>query len=248
MSRKYKNPPIIEALCELQFVPNQPWDLTLPGLMYEEVKDRFPIKQQQVGIGVQFRSTEKGLEHRVEPAPPRVQFYRGDKAALIQVAPDLFVINQLKPYPTWSVFKPLISENFQIYKRVANPRGFKRIGLRYINKIIFNVGPVKLEDYFNFYPAIPEELPQVHADFISRAEILYSNNRDRMIITISNAIPEVPNAIPIILDLDYIMIIQEGIPMESFEEWLEQAHTAVEIAFESCITDRCRAIFEDEVQ
>lgn len=244
MSKKYKNPPIIEALCELQFVSNQPWDLTLPGLVYEEVKTRFPIKQQQVGIGVQFRTTEKGLEHRVEPAPPRVQFYKEDRTALIQVGPDLFAINQLKPYPTWAVFRPLILENFQVYQRVTNPRGFKRVGLRYINKIIFNAESVNLEEYFNFFPAIPKDLPQLHTDFISRVEILYFNNRDRMLITLSSATPEVPNTIAIILDLDYIMIAQEGIPMERFEEWLEQGHAAIEKTFESCITDKSRVLFE----
>jgi uncharacterized protein (TIGR04255 family) len=41
------------------------------------------------------------------------------------------------------------------------------------------------------------------------------------------------------------MIIQEGISMESFEEWLEQAHTAVEKAFESCIKDKSRVLFEE---
>lgn len=245
MGKKYKNSPILEALCEIQLVSGQPWDLTLPGLVYEKVKDQFPDKKQQIGVGIQFRPTEKGLEHRVEPAPPRVQFYRKDKTALIQVGPDLFVVNHLKPYPTWAVFKPLILRNFQVYKGVANPRGFKRIGLRYINKIIFNAESVNLEEYFNFFPAIPEDLPQLNEGFISRVEIPYSNNRDRMIITISNATPEVPKTLPIILDLDYIMTVQDGISMEGFEEWLEQAHSAIEKAFESCITDKCRILFEE---
>jgi uncharacterized protein (TIGR04255 family) len=245
MGKKYKNSPIIEALCEIQLVPSQPWDLTLPGLVYERVKDQFPDKKQQIGVGVQFRPTEKGLEHRVEPAPPRVQFYRKDKTALIQVGPDLFVVNHVKPYPTWDVFKPLILGNFQAYTGVANPRGFKKIGLRYINKIIFNAESINLEEYFNFFPAMPEDLPQLHEGFISRVEIPYLNNRDRMIITISNATPEAPKTLPIILDLDYIMILQEGISMEGFEGWLEQAHSATEKTFESCITDKCRILFEE---
>lgn len=46
MGRKYRNPPLIEALCEFQFVPTQPWDLTIPGFFYEKVKNDFPAKQQ----------------------------------------------------------------------------------------------------------------------------------------------------------------------------------------------------------
>jgi uncharacterized protein (TIGR04255 family) len=243
MEKKYKNPPIIEALCELRFIPSQQWDLTLPGLIYEKVKDKFPDKEQQIGVGVQFRPTEKGIEHKVEAAPPRVQFFKKDKTALIQVAPDLLAINQLKPYPTWPVFKPLILDNFQVYKDVAKPKGFKGIGLRYINRITFNAKSVKLEDYFNFYPFIPTDVPQVHTNFISRVEIPYRNNRDRMLITLSSAAPEEPDTIPIILDLDYIMFAQEGIFMDKFEEWLEEAHAAVEKTFESCITNNSKALF-----
>jgi uncharacterized protein (TIGR04255 family) len=245
MEKKYKNPPIIEALCEFQFVPGQEWDLTLPGLIYERVKDQFPDKQQQIGIGIEFRSTEKGLEHRVEPKAPRIQFHKKDKTALIQIARDLLVINQLRPYPTWRGFKPLIANAFQVYREIANPKGFKTIGLRYINKLPFNTESVKLEEYFNFYPDIPKDLPQTHANFISRVEILYLNNRDRLIITISSAPPEV-SGVSIILDLNYIMIIKEGIPIEAYEEWLEQAHTAVEKAFESCIKNKSRILFEEE--
>ena len=62
MGRRYKNPPIVEALCEFEFISSQPWDLTIPGLIYEKVKDEFPDKRQQIGIGVQFKPTEKGLE------------------------------------------------------------------------------------------------------------------------------------------------------------------------------------------
>jgi len=60
-----------------------------------------------------------------------------------------------------------------------------------------------------------------------------------MIITMSNATPEVPE-FAIILDLDYIMFLQDGLLMEAFDGWLEEAHSAIEKTFESCITDRCR--------
>jgi len=245
MGKKYRNPPVIEALCEFQFVPAQKWDLTIPGLIYDKVKDKFPVREQQIGIGVQFQTTEKGLQHKVEPAPPRMQFYNKDKTALIQVAPDLLTINQLKPYPTWAEFKPMILEALEIYRMVANPKGFKRIGLRYINRISIKAPSVKVEEYIKFYASIPEDLPQFHTSFISRAEIPYKNNRDRMLITIGSAPPETPNTTSIILDVDYNVGIPEAIAMEACEEWIEQAHSTLEKAFESCITDKSRDLFEE---
>lgn len=150
MSRKYNNPPIMEALCEFQFVPSQPWDMTIPGLLYEKISGEFPVKKPQMGFGIGFQPKEGGIEQRVEMSQ-RMQFFSSDKSALVQVGPDLLTVNHLKPYPTWELFKPLILKNLEIYQAITKPKGFKRIGLRYINKIEFDEHPIELTEYFNYY-------------------------------------------------------------------------------------------------
>jgi len=246
MGKKYRKPPIIEALCEFRFVAHQPWDLTIPGLIYERVKEGFPDREQKVGVGVQFIPTEKGIEQRVEPAPPRIQFYRSDRSALMQVAPDVLAVNQLQPYPTWREFKPMILDALKVYREVANPRGLNRIRLRYINKIEFNAETIELSEYFDFYPYLSKMLPQIHTNFVSRVEIPYSNDRDRMLITISNAPLEDSGKISILLDLDYVMGKPEALEIDATEEWLEQSHSHIEETFESCIKGKSRALFEEE--
>ena len=42
MTKRYTNPPLVEALCEFQFDPSTAWDLTLIGLIYDQLKDIFP--------------------------------------------------------------------------------------------------------------------------------------------------------------------------------------------------------------
>jgi hypothetical protein len=32
--KKYSNPPISEAVCEIRIVPGTPWDLAVPGMIY----------------------------------------------------------------------------------------------------------------------------------------------------------------------------------------------------------------------
>lgn len=242
MGKKYKNPPIIEALCEFQFIPSQPWDITIPGLFYEKIKDEFPIRQQQTGFGLSFQPKEGLLEQKVEMTQ-RIQFFRPDKSALIQVGQDLLTINHLKPYPTWEVLKPLIINNLIKYKEISNPKGFKRIGLRYINRIEFEKGPIELTDYFNYYPFLPSKLPQIHESFLVRVEIPYEGGRDRLIMNLGSIIPEKPEILPLLLDLDYIMAIPEHISLDQAYDWIENAHTVIENAFEACLTDKARAMF-----
>ncbi len=46
MTKRYNNPPLVEALCEFQFDADVPWDLTLIGLIYDKLQGLFPKKQQ----------------------------------------------------------------------------------------------------------------------------------------------------------------------------------------------------------
>lgn len=245
-NRKYENPPVVEALCEFQFIPNQPWDVTIPGLLYERIKDNFPHKQQKIGFGVQFKATDKGIEHIVEPSPPLIQFHKQDKTALVQVAPDLFVVNQLRPYPEWEIFKSMIVENLQKYIEIAKPKGFKRMGLRYINVFEFSESEIKLEDYFRYRPHIPEGLSENHGAFITRTEFPFEDGSEMLTITLASQIPSKPNIISILLDIDYAMIKSEYIALDGVQNWLEKAHNRVEGAFEESITDNARALFKEE--
>jgi len=246
MNRKYKAPPIQEVLVEFKFIPDSKWDMTIPGLIYEKVKKDFPERQEQTGIGIQFQKTEKGFAHKVSPAPPRIQFYRKDKTALLQVAPNILIINQLKPYPSWKKFKPMIDKIFKVYKQVVFPKGLEKIRLRYINKIDTHKEELKLEEYFNLYPEMPENIAPNCSGFIARIEIPYKDNRDHLSITIGSSTPEDPKEISMVLDLDYLLDKTDAIPLNDYKKWLEQAHSVIEDTFESCITERTRNLFMEE--
>jgi len=247
MGKKYKNPPIVEALCEFQFLPNQPWDITIPGILYEKIKDEFPVKQQQVGFGVAVKPGKAGmvLKPEIEFGPPRMQFFSKDKISLVQVGPDLLTVNHLRPYSTWKKFKPLILKIFGEYIVIANPKGVRQIRLRYINKIDFDQHKIELSDYFNYYPSIPSNLPQTYKTFQVTVEIPYNNERDTLRLSFATIIPEKPNVLSLLFDLDYVMILPESIVLDKLPDWLEDAHTAIENAFEACIKDKCRKLFEE---
>lgn len=246
MDRKYAKSPIKEALCEFQFVPNQPWDMTVAGLFYEKIKEEFPIKKQQVGYQFGFQPKEDGIEQKVEKFQ-RMQFFNSDSSALVQVGVDLLTINHLKPYSKWENFKSMIIENLKKYQELATPKGFKRIGLRYINKIGFSENSIEIKDYFNYYPSTPDDLPQMHDTFHVRVEIPYKQGRDHLIITLTNVIPEIPDRISLILDLDYIIEKPEITTGNQTSDWIADAHIEIKKAFEACITDKCRNLFDEVI-
>lgn len=149
MGRRYRNPPVIEALCEFRFEPGQPWDLAVPGLVYEKIRDDFPKRRQArvLEARITARPSEVGQEILTTD---RMQFLRKDEKALIQVGRDLLAVNHLRPYPSWQAFLPLIRQGLSAYREAAHPSGLSRVGLRYINRIEIPGPSIKLEDYFDF--------------------------------------------------------------------------------------------------
>ncbi len=249
MSKKYENQPITEALCEFQFIPGQPWDMTIPGLIYGEIKSEFPDKKQQINVGFQSKPLEKGDEHKIgRPVLPILQCFKKNKTALIQVAENLLAVNQLEPYPGWESFKKMILENFRVYKKVADPKGFRRIGLRYVNVFDFEkTEKVELKDYFKYYPFIPEDLPQEHGPFSTRVEFPYGKDNENLILSLGTAVPKEPDTLSLVLDIDYAMTMPESVSVneDKISNWLDNAHKKIETAFEACITDKTRKGFEE---
>ncbi len=244
MGRKYKNPPIVEALCEFQFEPNSPWDLAMLGLIYEKVQDTFPKRRQAKQLTVSISAGPEGIEQQVQTTD-RMQFLREDEKALIQVGPHFMAVNHLKPYPSWQEFLPLIKRGLRAYCDVASPKSIHRVGLRYINRIEVADQHIELEDYFEFRPFVGPNLPQDFGPFIVGIQVPYEGFRDILKLELTNAGAEMPNAVAMILDFDYFLVKPGEVVLDDVFEWLDIAHNRVEEAFEACITDRLRQMFEE---
>ena len=110
---KYNNTPIIEAVCEFRFGKDTDRDMTIPGVVYREIKTNFPHKEQHAlqDINLPQNASDKGTRVNTRTI---ARFLSNDKKELIQVGPRLLSINRLKPYQTWSEFKSLIGNTFNL--------------------------------------------------------------------------------------------------------------------------------------
>lgn len=241
MGRKYRNPPIVEAVCEFRFDPTSPWDMAIPGLIYDGVKDPFRRRAQErvLTLNISPPSVTPGLQ-----TAERIRFLRDDERAFIQVSEHLLAVNHLSPYPSWEGFRPSIHQAFETYRRVAQPKRLQRIGLRYINSVFFENDRLEPSEYFNIYPRIGEGLPQDYYQFGLVVYSLYENKRDTLKIELGSVLDAAsPRAI--IIDLDYSLVQPDQINLDDALAWVETAHANIEQAFEACITDRLRERFEE---
>lgn len=247
MGKKYKYPPIIEAVCEFRFEPSSPWDQVFYGLFYEKIRNsgfqkRQPIKEVDLGV----KQSANGIEQELKTTD-RMRFLREDEKAFIQVGPDKLSVHHLKPYPSWPEFQPLVLKGFDAYLEAVKPKGIQRIGLRYINRIEIPGTKVKVEDYFEFYPFVGKQLPQEFGPFIVGIEVPYEGDRDILRIMLTSIRSTTPNIACVVLDLDYFLNKPESVLLTNVSNWINIAHDHhVEEVFEACIRDPLRKIFGEE--
>jgi uncharacterized protein (TIGR04255 family) len=246
VARRYENPPVVEALCELNFEPGQPWDGALPGLVYNEIKERFPKRRQHqmVQFGIKLQGGEPSSMPLPQPTPEifaRLQFLSEDERTLIQIAPDVLTINKLRPYSSWNELKPLIFYAIENYKRAAKPKAIRTIGLRYLNRIEIPSDEVDIEEYLLATPRIPAPLPQRLNVWLQRSEIPLDNSG--VLVIQAGSIRETNQVgVAFLLDL-YFATTGDPIPVEAVDSRLETAHESLSNAFEACITDSSRKLF-----
>lgn len=242
MTTKYKNSPLIETICEFHYIHKDQWDATLPGMLYENVKTEFPNKNQRKDF-FQPRGNDD-----VNNLVAFTQFLSEDKLSLLQIGKNVLTINCLKPYPHWEKFKPMILKNSKIYNKIGKPDSLRTLSLRYINKIYI---PVKkgeiamMKEYFHYYPQRPEGLSDNTLSMVDTiVQIPHNNNRDALVLRLATVLQEDENFIPFLLQLDFLMMQPEALPIDKVEEWLEDAHAKINTTFELCITDKCRELFK----
>jgi len=246
MRKKYKNPPLIEALCEFYFAPetSQNFD-NIINLLFENIQTSFPKRDRLQFQASQINVDTSGTTEITEQLLPLIRFQSTTEQLLIQVGQNLLTVNHLKPYTSWEEFLPSIEMGFNAYREVVKPKTIHRIALRYFNRIEIPSNSIQLEDYFELRPFIGQKLLQNLSAFILGIQIPREEARDILNIQLTSINSGSPDTVAILLDLTYSLVRLEVLTLDSISEWLTIAHNHIEDAFEACITDKLRSLFEE---
>lgn len=244
--RQYKNPPIQEALCEFRFAPGQEWDVTVVGKLHERVKATYDGKAKQQDLVTANLMVPDG------GGPPafamnrnygKTQFPSVDGHRLLAVGPDLLSIHGFAPYEGWETLKPRIANALSSYVDVAEPAGVRRIGVRYVNRIVVPEDRVDLATYFLCAPADVDGLPEAMSSFVQRTEYDYGDHV-RLLLTFGSAHSEQEGEATFLLDVDVIWEGAEPAAIAGAMDIVEDLRGRERNAFEALITNELREIFD----
>ncbi len=235
MVRTYCNPPLIEAVCDFRFSSSQPWDWTIPGLFYEQIREKFPIKEQLNAVETII---DPGQAKFVQQLQPKLQFSTEKRDEVIQIGPDNLSLHQLPPYSGWMNFKESIIAYLQMYMKAANPTGLTSVALRYVNHIEISRKDIELEDYFNLMPQVPQPIPQIFPTFLLNIDVPYETPVSGLRIIFGTVVPKVAENLAYVLDLNMLSTGNTELLNNRILDWLEISHERVESAFDASFTEK----------
>ena len=249
--RRYKNPPIEEAVCEFRFRPGDEWNLTIPGKLQAKIAGDYTGKpQEQRVIDVALHTAgRQPPELKYGEGLAKVQLVTTDGKRKVGVGQDVLSIHMLRPYQNparasgsgWQEFRPRIEEALDAYWHVAGPNDVSRIGVRYINKILVSQLPVRIEEYLNCAPPDVEGLPDHMNNYVSRTEYRYDDNI--LLILSHGTVSTPPGQVGFLLDIDVISEMDDPIERDEALQMTSSLRAREREAFELLITDKARELF-----
>lgn len=235
MGEKLANPPLIEALCEFRFKSDSSWDWTIPGRLYERIKEEFTERVELKMLGMEVSvGRGKPVATQIHTGPDKIQLKRPDGSAMVQVGPHLLVINQLKPYRGWNDFLALVIRMLVEYRDLDNSP-FDRIGLRYINRIALANDQTDIGRIITTDPPLHDALDRPIVGFYQRYELQHEDPPGVLIhqTGITKA-PDGKSALMVDLDFGSHMVADLS-ATDAVRQWLNEAHNRVYEAFRATL-------------
>lgn len=241
---RYRNSPLVEALCEFEFSPTEEQKPSLiaelGGSLAGEYPRRQSLKTFEAQVKVNPQGVEQGLIHG-----EREQFLSEDGTSLVQIAPNVLTINELAPYAGWALFKPRIQNALGFYSAIVGSPSLLRISLRYINRIELHGPIIDPDEWFSFCFREP-----VMGDIPKTASFLVGLNyqfppSERLRIELASIYAS-SDTIGTKLDIEYVLAGENVHHFADIGTWLEKAHDIIESAWLGSITQTLHMKFEPE--
>jgi uncharacterized protein (TIGR04255 family) len=159
--------------------------------------------------------------------------------------PSALIVSQLAPYPGWDAFFARFVRDWKLWKKVSAFRRIIQIGIRYINRIDVPIesGVIEESEFLNVYPIIPSRFGHFRGYGVQAQ--LYLEDIDCN-LTINSAAVQSPlvGHGSFLLDID---VFRTNNPPQNEEEifgLLNKVRVKKNEAFEACITNRARELFQ----
>jgi uncharacterized protein (TIGR04255 family) len=241
--RRYSRSPITEALIDIQVQLSQEVGLDALAQLGSSIqseyqkRDNLLILQGQVIAGASVGAT-------ASQSHIGYSFSSTDEKQILQVRLDGFTFSRLAPYNCWEIFRDEAKRLWNIYRSLTHIDVIARLSVRYINRIDIPLPVGDLKEYLRTFPEVSSDLPQGLSGYFLQLQIPQADLAATLVLNQALVPPPTSDLVSILLDLD--LFRELDIPNKEAEIWdiLEQMHEIKNKAFEACITELTRELFD----
>jgi uncharacterized protein (TIGR04255 family) len=241
--RHYQRAPVVEAVVEIRCdLPQTDDPAFLKGVGDQK---EFPSEETMWEV----RGTVKFAPVGGETTTRALGYRFRDPASNNSVQAHLkgYAFSWRRQYTEWQEFTSNAEKHWLRYLDVAKPTRAKRLGVRFINRIVIP-DESAFEDYVRLAVDIPPYLPQVVTEYLARVRIPIPELGVVAAIAVTFDSSDEKGRPAIILDIDVGMAVSidlsDKAARDAIPDHLNVLRQAKNYVFESCITDATRSLIE----
>jgi uncharacterized protein (TIGR04255 family) len=243
-SPPYPKPPITEAVIALHF--SAPLDDKAIEALATKHKERFPRIEDMMEVSASF-NVQTGFATSTSKKVGR-KFQTADGTCSVIILNGQFAVSHRAPYRGWEALVDDVQRLWGVVTKKTKQKSITHVSTRYINRVdvpVNNKGGVDLHDYFRAGLSLPP-FSQVLAleSFNLSCALTDSHNVHKFVLNLGAIQSPLIDYLSFLIDIDCVTIDQT--PKKDADIWkivgsLRQCKNDM---FESCITDRTRALFQ----
>lgn len=247
---KLKNPPIVEAILDIDCDMPPGWQLSAV-----EASARDCFRSQYPKFCTQYFQEHK-FEGKAD-APPATsirhgvaayQFMHEDQKQLVQLRVNGFSFNRLAPYTDLDDLLPEIERTWKLFVQLVAPVLIKQIRLRFINRILVPLesGTVDLDQYLKIGPRLPDESGMKLSGFLNQIAARDVQTGYTINAALTNQ-PVEDKYLPIVFDNCVIASLESREP----DDWdwilstIRELRALKNRVFKESVTPKCLALFQE---
>ncbi|HJJ43457.1 MAG TPA: TIGR04255 family protein [Methanocorpusculum sp.] len=236
----YLNPPIIEVICGIHVKSDVKMDNKILSTFHEKIREKFPNHQiesrdQKEGeVGKEIIGNENVSTH----------IFANDKTnARVVIDNDNLSIHWLGAHTSGEKLLQDITDVYAAYITVRPISNITELLLGYLNKVNVNSKEISLDEYFT---VVPKAIGRV-INFIIGYEIAKEEEQHISRLTLTPTLPEKADDSAFLLEIRGYLPNKITLSTEKKDvaEWFAHTHKTIGEIFESAITDKTRALFQN---
>jgi uncharacterized protein (TIGR04255 family) len=241
----YRRPPITEAVIEVRFAtPLTPAEVDKASQDFDAL---YPFDQQIRNLGIAVELPSGPTNEPTTQVNQQFGYRRFSRegSEILLIWPSVIIVSQLAPYPGWNTFFARFARDWKAWKRATAFRKIIQIGVRFINRIDVPIKDNIIEEseYLNVYPQVPATFALFSGYNLQVQLPIFDNECTLTISTAAVPSPLIGHG-SFVLDLDISMGNNPPQNDDAIYELLHKIRVKKNEAFEACVTNRARELFQ----